>query len=115
MLERLEKGEDPWRIIFNKWGRIKKRCKLYGGTDLPISIFGDSCVLCELRSLDSRPAICCFGYEEGTLPCPLVQIGERCSGNEGSVWGEFSRNPSVETTQKMIQLLRRAKKGIVES
>lgn len=112
MLERLKSGEDPWKIVFNKWNRIKKRCKLFGSDDLPTHIFGASCVLCEIHTVESRSAINCFGYEEGLLPCPLVQIGERCSHD--NAWGEFARNPSVETSQLMINTLVRAKKGIIK-
>lgn len=110
MLERLKNGEDPWKIVFNKWARIKKRCRLFGPEDLPVTIFGASCVLCEVHTIESNAAIYCYGYEHGLLPCPLVQIGERCS--DRNAWGEFARNPSVETSQLMIKTLVRAKKGI---
>lgn len=112
MLERLKNGEDPWKIIFNKWNRIKKRCKLDGPHDLPIDIFGASCVLCEIHTVESSSTISCYGNEHGLLPCPLVQIGERCS--DGNTWGEFARCPSVETSQLMINTLIRAKKGIIK-
>ena len=112
MLERLNSGEDPWDIVFDKWKRIKRRCLIYGNVDIPMSIFGESCVLCEVRAIESSSGIYCYGYEHGTLPCPLVQIGERCGSNEGNAWGEFTKNPSFETSQGMINILRRARKGI---
>jgi hypothetical protein len=114
MLERLNKGEDPWEIVFDKWNRIKRIYLVYGKIDLPISIFGETCVLCEVHST-SNAAIYCHGYEHGTLPCPLVQIGERCGSKEGNAWGEFAKNPSIETTRTMIGILRRAKKGTLNN
>lgn len=110
MLERLKNGEDPWEIVFDKWNRIKRKYIIYGKVELPISIFGETCVLCEVHTIESNAAIYCYGYEHGTLPCPLVQIGERCGNNEGNAWAEFAKNPSIETTRGMINILRRAKK-----
>ena len=115
MLERLNSGEDPWDIVFDKWKRIKRRCLIYGSADLPIYIFGASCVICEIHTVESRSAIFCHGYEHGTLPCPLVQIGEKCGSNDGNAWGDFTKNPSFETSQGMINIFRRAKKGMTNN
>jgi len=110
MLQRLNQGEDPWNIVFDKWNRIRKMCELYDISQFNLTEFayGSTCVLCEIRTVESSAAIDCFGHRNGLLPCPLVQIGERCGKN---AWTEFVSNPSVETTQLMIDTLKRAEQG----
>ena len=110
MLQRLREGEDPWNIVFDKWNRIKKICKLYDISQLNLTevAYGSTCVLCEIHTVESSAAIDCFGYRNGLLPCPLVQIEERCGQN---AWTEFTNNPSVGTTQLMIDTLKRAMQG----
>lgn len=113
MLERLKNGEDPWKIIFDKWRRIKKLCIIHEENNvtiqLPTHTFGDSCVLCEVHTVesDSTSHINCFGHENGVLPCPLVQIDERCDAN--NVWGKFVSNPSAGAAHDMIKTLVRAR------
>lgn len=110
MLQRLSQGEDPWRIVFDKWNRIRKMCELYDISQFNLTEFayGSTCVLCEIHTVESGAAIDCFGHRNGLLPCPLVQIGERCGQN---AWTEFVNNPSIETTQLMIDTLKRAEEG----
>lgn len=115
MLERLKNGEDPWKIVFDKWKRIKKLCKLHENNniiiELPIHAFGASCVLCEVHTIESNSIshVHCHGYEKGILPCPLVQIDERCDPN--NAWGKFANSPSAKTAHEMIKTLVRARKG----
>lgn len=113
MLHRLRRGEDPWSIVFDKWNRIKKMCELYDISrfDLTEVAYGSTCVLCEIRTIESSATVDCFGHRNGLLPCPLVQIGERCGQN---AWTEFTNNPSVETTQLMIDTLKRARQQEME-
>lgn len=111
MLQRLSKGEDPWCIVFDKWNRIKRICELYDISQFNLIdvAYGSTCALCEIHTIESGAAIDCFGHRNGLLPCPLVQIEERCGHN---AWTEFTNNPSVETTQLMIDTLKRARLGI---
>lgn len=113
MLERLKNGEDPWKIIFDKWKRIKKLCKICEDNnlrlELPVHTFGESCVLCEVHTIElgSISHVNCFGYEKGILPCPLVQIDQRCDSN--NVWGQFANKPSTKAAHEMIKTLVKAR------
>lgn len=111
MLQRLNKGEDPWDVVFDKWNRIKKICELYDISQFDITdvAYGSTCALCEIHTVESCAAIDCFGHRNGLLPCPLVQIEERCGQN---AWTEFTKNPSVETVQLMIDTLKCAMLGM---
>lgn len=108
MLKRVEKGEDVWDIVFDKWKRLKMFIENHDVSEINLLevAYGATCALCEVHTIESSSAIECFGYKHGMLPCPLVQIDERCGKN---AWSKFVENPSTDNIQLMINTLKRAR------